>query len=108
MLFWRTVTPSSSPAHLVKGTEIEVCFPAGYHYRFAVYSVRASQWQRDPAHIDGGYVVYDMRYRVRDAATVSDADVRAGKRPAIAFETGDLDAALGFIQAQAPSQIPDK
>ncbi|QWY83639.1 hypothetical protein [Rhizobium phage RHph_X2_26] len=101
MLEWRTLVPSRSPQHLVKGTELEVCFPAGYRHRFALYTVRVAHWERDPSHIEGGYMVHDARYRVRDADTINDAQVRAGVRPLVTGEFDTLDAALKFIAESA-------
>lgn len=94
MLNWRTICGSNDPRHLVKGTEIEVCYPAGYHNRFALYSVRT-------VSREGDHTVHDMRYRVRDAGTVSDAQVREGKRPDIVCEVDRLDDALAYCREAA-------
>lgn len=65
-----------------------------------IYSVRTTEWVRDPKHFDGGYVQTDCRYRVRDASTVSDADVKAGIRPAITFEADTLDMVEAWLKEQ--------
>lgn len=97
---WRTLVPSNEPAHLKRGTEIDYSIPNGYHCRFALYSVRTSQYIKDPDHIDGGYISYDLRYRVRDAALISDAETREGKRPPIACEFATLDECEQWIRQQ--------
>lgn len=81
LLNWRTVTPSNDPRHLVRGTELESAIPDGFQSRFAVYSVRTVE--RDPSFTFEHVMQYDRRYVVRDAATVSDEQVREGVRPAI-------------------------
>jgi hypothetical protein len=81
LLNWRTVTPSNDRAHLVRGTELESAIPEGFRSRFAVYSIRTVE--RDTAFTFEVVHQYDRRYVVRDAETVSDADVKDGKRPAI-------------------------
>ena len=98
---WRSIVPSNDPRHLKRGTEIELSCPMGepYYGRFAIYTVRQSRYVKDAKAIDGGYVEYDVTYRVRDAGSVSDAQVRAGERPAIAFEGATLDTAEAFINA---------
>ena len=105
MLDWRTIVPSREPAHMVRGTELEVCFPAGFLSRFAIYSVRTVQWIRDRDHWNGGYGEYDVRYRVRDAFTVSDADVKAGVRPKIFGEYATLDDALAAIEPHRHCEV---
>jgi hypothetical protein len=81
LLNWRTVTPSNEPRHMVRGTELESAIPDGFRSRFAVYSIRTVE--RDLSFTFEHVNQYDRRYVVRDAETVSDADVKDGKRPAI-------------------------
>jgi hypothetical protein len=47
----------------------------------------------------------DRTYAIRDAATLSDADRREGKRPAIVAWETDLDKAIAYCQASDP--MPD-
>lgn len=98
MLEWRTLVPSNDPKHLVKETEIEVCIPSGFRSRFAIYSVRVVGWERDPIAMNGGYSVYDVRYRVRDAEAANDAHFREGKSAPIFGEFATLDEALAAIE----------
>jgi hypothetical protein len=79
-LNWLTICPSNSREHLVRGTELEMAFVPGTASRLAIYTVRT--YDRDG---------YDVRYRVRDAGRISDADVRAGKRPPIIGEFATMD-----------------
>jgi hypothetical protein len=65
---WRTLIGSANPKFMVKGHELAVTL-YGEASRFAVYEVRSLEAD--------GYC--GTRYRIRDAETVSDADVRAGK-----------------------------
>ncbi len=88
MLSWRTITSSRNPKFSVKGTELSVAL-AGKNSRFAIYEIRRLDADSLP----------DVFYRVRDADTVSDQDVREGTRPKIVFETHDIDRAVSFIQA---------
>lgn len=98
---WKTIIPSNDPAHLVRGTEIEYSIPDGFHSRFALYSVRTSQRVKDADHWQGGYISYDLRYRVRDAALITDAETREGKRPPIACEFATLDECEAWIKDHA-------
>jgi hypothetical protein len=97
---WRTLVPSREPAHMVRGTEIEMSIPDGQHSRFAIYAVRTTQWLKDASHYNGGYVQGDCTYRIRDAHTVSDAELRAGKRPDIAANFATLDECEAWIILQ--------
>lgn len=47
---------------------------------------------------DDGF--HDRHYYVRDAATVSDAQVRDGVRPSVVFRSDDLDGAIRFCQEE--------
>lgn len=91
MLNWKTLVGSNDPKRYVKGTELEVAFPEGFQHRFAIYSVRTLD--RDGT--------CDARYRVRDASTVSDADVRSGKRPAVVIEVDTLDQIEEWLRVVA-------
>jgi hypothetical protein len=94
---WRTICPSTNAAHLVRGTELEVSIPAGFLSRFAIYSVRRMEWVSDPTLPAGGIWAHDVSYRVRDAATISDAEVKAGVRPKIVGEFKTLEEAEAFM-----------
>lgn len=106
MLDWRTICPSNDPRHLVKGTELEYCFPDGFLHRFKIVSVRIlalEAWtDADRALAATGAIVprryyHDCKYRVYDAATISDAEIKAGVAPrSVDFTT--LDAALAAIE----------
>ncbi|AKF13634.1 hypothetical protein PHIN3_371 [Sinorhizobium phage phiN3] len=99
MLNWRTVTPSRSPSYEKNGTELECAIVPGTRSRFQVCSIRKSRYVKDSRAADGyGYVELDCTYVVRDAETVSDADVKAGIRPKIVFDCKTLDEALKFCQ----------
>ena len=87
MLFWRSLCGPYDPKLLVKGTELSVAL-TGKNSRFAIYEVRS----RDA---DGNA---DLTYRVRDAETVSDDDVKNGVRPKIVFRSDDLEDCLNFIR----------
>jgi len=92
---WRTLIRSSDPRFLVKGAELEVAL-VGPASRFALYCVRtlvpALPGSRDRFDLDLGFVV-------RDAETVTDAQVRDGVRPAIVGRFSTLDEALAFISS---------
>lgn len=96
MLDWRTLPQKNRDAAFVKGTEIDVCFPDGFHHRFAIYSVRCLG--RDIDQYGKPVTLYDVFYRIRDAETVSDAETRDGVRPRVVGEFITLDEALKAIQ----------
>ena len=70
MFNWKTLVRGDKA--YVKGTEVEVCFPSGFMHRFPVYTVRVLGYEKDQYGKD--VTTYDVRYRVRDAETVSDSD----------------------------------
>lgn len=72
-LSWRSL-PYSSGSFFTKGTELAVAIVPGTLSRFAIYETRGG---RDAE----GHST--LVYRLRDAATVTLEDVRAGKRPRI-------------------------
>ncbi len=95
MLNWRTVTPSSSPRFLVKGTEI-ACALAGQFSRFQIVEVRTREAD--------GYA--GTAYSVRDADTVTDAQVKDGMRPKPVFFSSSLDEAVAFCERyRIPEEI---
>lgn len=83
MLSWRTITPSNNPKFTVKGTELAQAIVPGTNSRFAIVEVRTIDADR----------FLSVTYYVRDAKTVSDAEVRDGIKPKIVFR-GDLDECL--------------
>jgi hypothetical protein len=95
-LSWRTVTHSQSDRFLVAGTELSKAIVPGTLSRFQLCEIRTYDRGEDFPH--------GRRYAIRDAATVSDADVREGKRPAIVASFRDELAALEWCAEQ---MIPD-
>lgn len=85
---WRTVTGSNHPKFMVKGTELSNAIVPGVLSRFQVCEIRS--YDKD------GHA--DRYYAVRDAHTVSDAEVKAGVRPHIVANFTTLDEALKFCQ----------
>lgn len=71
---WRSLVSSNDPKFMVKGTELSVCLTYGKRSRFAVYEVRT---------FIGAERMPDRYFRIRDAEAISDADVKAGKRPPV-------------------------
>jgi hypothetical protein len=86
-LRWRTITPSTSPEFLVKGTKLS-CALAGRHSRFKITEVRCY----------GADGFADRRFTVADAEAVSDADVRGGKSPPVVARFDGLDEAILFTE----------
>jgi len=99
---WRVLVNSREPSHWERGTEIEVSLPNGFRSRFAVYSVRTSRWAKDVGCINGGFVEYDCRYRIRDSETISDAQVKAGVRPDVVAEFASLDDVDDWLLRNLP------
>jgi hypothetical protein len=85
MLNWKTVTGAANPKFLVKGTELSVTL-CGEHSRFQICEIRCLDADGNP----------DRRYAIRDAETVSDADVRAKIRPKIVAWLARVDEAIAF------------
>lgn len=82
-LDWRSL-PYKSGADLVKGTELAVALVPGTLSRFAIYETRGIDEARLPCLV----------YRLRDAETVSDADVRQGVRPRIVGTYAEPEQAI--------------
>lgn len=91
-LEWRSL-PYDPSKFLVVGTEIAAAYVPGTLSRFAVVETRG--------HPHDNYAG-DVRYALRDAETVSDADVRAGRRPKMVgwFDTPDeaVEFALSSLE----------
>lgn len=94
MMHWRTITPHSSSQFLTKGAELAVAIVPNTSHRFMLCEVRTIQRV-------GCEVEFDREYCVRDAASISDADVRNGVRPHIVARFDEPDAALAYCLAQA-------
>lgn len=88
-LEWRSLVPTTSSSFLVKGTELSCAVVPGTGWRFMLYEVRCYGPDREP----------DRRYRLRDAASVCDADVREGKRPGVCWEGESIAGAVAHIEA---------
>jgi hypothetical protein len=84
---WRNVTKSNDPKFLVKGTELntKVC---GRLSRYQLCEIRSYE--------DNGFP--DRIYYVRDAHTISDADIRDGVRPKIVATFKTQNEAMNFIE----------
>lgn len=85
-LNWRAVAGSRHPQFLVKGTELSNAL-CGRNSRFQICEIRFRDAEGYP----------DCWYAVRDAEAVSDAEVKAGKRPPIVSRFRGLDEALEFV-----------
>lgn len=99
MLDWRTLVGSNDPKRWVRGTELEMAYVPETHSRLAIYSVRTVERDNDGSN-------YDMRYIVRDAGKISDADVKAGKHPPIVAQFATLDE-FESAYARAKKEHPE-
>lgn len=70
---WRSVTPSNHPKFFVNGTELSTMLLPGLRSRYQICEIRCRGADGHP----------DRRYAVRDASTVTDAEVREGVRSKI-------------------------
>lgn len=95
MLAWRTVTHSQDSRFMVTGTELSRAIVPGTMSRFQICEVRS----RDSE----GHA--DRRYAIRDAATVTDAEVREGVRPRIVEWFPDELAALEWCARQVGTSV---
>ena len=88
-LNWQPLTPSNSPKFMVKGTELNQAVCRLHNSRYAIVEVRTYDVNRQA----------DRGYSIRDAATISDEDIKNGKRPKqIAFFHYEDDA-IDFIKS---------
>ena len=90
MLFWNTVTSSYRPNYYTKGTVLSVAYVPGTLARFAVEEVRAYDAEGQPTTV----------YRVRDAETITDEEIVAGKLPAIVYRADDPDTCVEWVRKQ--------
>ena len=86
MLKWHSLNYKPQD-YFVKGTELTQAL-AGSNKRYALIEVRC--YDKD--------CNAELLYRVRDAATVSDEQVKAGVRPKVVFESLDYDEALNYCK----------
>lgn len=99
MLDWRTIQHANRDQRYVRGTELDYCFPDGFLHRFKIVSVRTVNREDNPSYADGRTMLtYDVKYRVYDAATVTDAEIKQGIAPRSIAEFATLDEALAFIE----------
>jgi hypothetical protein len=86
VIAWRSITPSTHSAFMVKGTELSFGIVPDTCHRFGISEVRAFV-------MEGGELVPDRLYHVRDAQSVTDEEVRNRVRPRIvATFSSDLEA----------------
>jgi hypothetical protein len=95
MLTWRTVTHSQDSRFMVTGTELSRTIVPGTLSRFQICEHRSYDIDRMP----------DRRYAIRDAATVSDEQVREGVRPRIVQWFPDELAALEWCAKAVGSTV---
>lgn len=88
---WQSVTTSRDAAFLIKGSELAKTIVPDTLCRFQICEHRAYTADRVPTVV----------YRVRDAETVSDEQVRDGVRPAVVRHFHDFDEAVAWCQNQS-------
>lgn len=81
-LRWQAVTDYRDPKWSVKGTRLAQA-AYGWNSRFAIVEIRTMD--------------FGVRYGIADAETVSDADVKAGKRPEIVKNFDTLEECVEAI-----------
>jgi S-adenosylmethionine hydrolase len=95
MLEWRSLSPAPDKV-LVRGTELSYAY-AGQQSRFQIVEVRTRVWdEADQRHYPS------TTYHVRDAHTVTDAQVRDGKRPEIVYRSDDPAQCEAFCRPNIP------
>lgn len=90
MLEWRTL-PYDPGKYFVVGTELAAAYVPGTLSRFAIYETRGHPYDGHAG---------DVYYAVRDAYTVSDAQVRAGKRAKVVARFDSYDDAANWSLAR--------
>lgn len=88
MLNWRGLN-CPPDRYLVRGSELAVAL-VGPSSRFAIYEIRT----READGFSG------VRFEVRDAALVSDAEIQAGKRSPVVFRSSDPEDCENYCLAQ--------
>jgi hypothetical protein len=87
-LEWKTITPSNHHRYMVVGCEIDQAIVPNCLSRYAIVMVRRYDSERNA----------DLGYSIRDANTITDEDIRNGKRPKqIAYFLYE-DEAIEFIK----------
>lgn len=86
---WRTITTSRSPKFLVKGTELADAL-YGPNNRFLIVETRALDEEGHPTVV----------YRVRDAATVSDWDIKNGNYSRVVATLDTLEDATDYCDRE--------
>lgn len=89
MIAWHTLLYKPQNC-LVVGTYLAAGF-VDPTKRFAVYERRSRSW-------DGIRYYPSVTYVVKDADTVTNAQVTAGKLPTTVFSSDDLDACVGYVE----------
>lgn len=90
-LFWRSL-PYRQQRFFVRGTELSAAIVPGTLSRFAIYETRCHDAAGMP----------DRYYRVRDAETVTDDEIRAGKQARIVGPAfADPDAAVAWVHGKS-------
>lgn len=93
MLDWKTITNSRDNRFMVRGTELSIAIVPDTAHRFQLCEIRTV------ARGDDG-MEYDREYAVRDAHSVSDADVRNRVRPHIVARFETEDEAVSWCRQQ--------
>ena len=93
MLQWRSLVSDRSHQFLQSGVELAAAFVPGTSHRFQLCEIRI-------ATRDGQIMVPDREVVVRDAANVSDADIREGIRPKIIGRFASADEAIAFCMKE--------
>lgn len=88
-MHWNTIISSSHSKFMVRGTELSNAIVPMTMHRFQVCEIRT--WDGDES---------DRTYHVRDAETITDAEIRDGVRPSIVFRHNDLDECVRWCAAQ--------
>jgi hypothetical protein len=89
-LRWQAVTDYRDPKWSVKGTRLAQAI-YGWRSRFAIVEIRTYD--------------FGVRYGIADADTVSDADVKAGKRPKIVKNFETLDECVEAIDSASNQAV---
>lgn len=99
LLEWRNLSYDPRQFFVV-GTELNAAAVPGTLHRFVIYETRGYPRRDGPG---------DVYYAVRDAYTVSEADVRIGKRPKVVARFDTADDAVTWAQrvaAEAAAPAP--
>lgn len=92
---WRTITGHRSPKFFVKWTELAIQL-VGPHFRFSISEVRMPNAAGEASNI----------YQVRDAHTVTDAELRAGGRAKVIATVDTYDEAIAACEAALTKEAP--